>query len=93
MPIEIRELVIKATISEDTGKKGSEKSPPTADRGEIIADCVEQVMELLASAAAAVIRHGPVTRIYLESGRCRPAPGSILPRYPHCITVLGALPP
>lgn len=47
MPIEIRELVIKATIAEETGKQGSEKGPPASNREEIIADCVEQVMELL----------------------------------------------
>ena len=49
MPVEIRELVIKATITDTTGTKGAEKAAATgtADREEIIMDCVEQVMALL----------------------------------------------
>lgn len=47
MPIEIRELIIKATISEEGGAGES----PAADAGgnqDVIAACVEQVMEIIA---------------------------------------------
>jgi hypothetical protein len=49
MPIEIRELVIKASISEVSGEAdGSAAEDSSAiDKEEIIADCVEQVMEIL----------------------------------------------
>ena len=49
MPIEIRELIIKASIDESGAKKGenTETEPKHLDREEIVADCVEQVMELL----------------------------------------------
>ncbi len=51
MPIEIRELVIKASINESGAKnsKDTETGPRHLDREEIVADCVEQVMELLRS--------------------------------------------
>lgn len=53
MPIEIRELVIKASISElSWATEGTVSSGPTPlDKEEIIADCVEQVMELLRNQA------------------------------------------
>jgi hypothetical protein len=47
MPIEIKELVIRATV--DPGA-GDVKKAPTGDlnaREEIIAECVEQVLEIL----------------------------------------------
>jgi hypothetical protein len=51
MPVEIRELVIKATITDSTGARGANSGAGdgtgAADREEIIADCVEQVMALL----------------------------------------------
>lgn len=49
MPVEIRELVIKATITDSIGKSGTDQGAAggAADREEIIADCVEQVMALL----------------------------------------------
>ena len=49
MPVEIRELVIKATITDTTGARGADRGARggAADREEIIADCVEQVMALL----------------------------------------------
>ena len=49
MPIEIRELVIKASIS-DSDKEASADTVSgikPEDRDEIVADCVEQVMEIL----------------------------------------------
>ncbi len=51
MPIEIRELVIKASIDETGVNKGknAETGRNKPDRDEIVADCVEQVMELLRS--------------------------------------------
>lgn len=47
MPIEIRELVIRATVGkeEEKGKKGG--GMDEASREEIVAECVEQVMEIL----------------------------------------------
>lgn len=45
MPVEIRELVIKAFIEE-----GSEQNEPARqglDKEEIIADCMEQISEML----------------------------------------------
>ncbi len=53
MPIEIRELVIKASITKSVSEEDSRPSPETdtADREEIIADCVEQVMEILKNQA------------------------------------------
>ncbi len=49
MPIEIRELVIKASIDESGAGKGDISGPgmELIDREEIVADCVEQVMEIL----------------------------------------------
>jgi hypothetical protein len=51
MPIEIRELVIKASVDETGVKKGKNAgtSEKVSDRDEIVADCVEQVIELLRS--------------------------------------------
>ncbi len=51
MPIEIRELVIKASIDESGVKKdkNAQTESKHLDREEIVADCVEQVMELLRS--------------------------------------------
>jgi hypothetical protein len=47
MPIEIRELVIRATI--DSGEKNDRQSVGAADqeRNEMVAECVEQVLEIL----------------------------------------------
>ena len=47
MPIEIRELVIKAAITESGDEGGSRPDSQTLDREQIIADCVEEVMEIL----------------------------------------------
>ena len=47
MPIEIRELVIKATISESSGEGRAFSKAKTKEKEEIIAECVEQVMEIL----------------------------------------------
>ncbi|MDH3974153.1 MAG: DUF5908 family protein [Deltaproteobacteria bacterium] len=49
MPVEIRELVIKASVTESASEQQSVDSSESgaSDREEIIADCVEQVMEIL----------------------------------------------
>lgn len=49
MPIEIRELVIKASITESSSVRDTHHNTDSGadDREEIVADCVEQVMELL----------------------------------------------
>ena len=52
MPIEIRELNIKVSVSQNQEEQGS--APPSGspgnavpDKDELISECVEQVMELL----------------------------------------------
>ena len=56
MPIEIRELVIRATVEEEgaqtsakPGAPGGKSSPGSggAERAQLIAECVDQVMEVL----------------------------------------------
>lgn len=46
MPIEIRELIIRSTISDEAGESPGEKAPAVNKR-EIVEDCVEQVLEIL----------------------------------------------
>lgn len=55
MPIEIRELVIRATV--ESGKDGTEKpaaapangaaTPANTDNDQVVQACVEQVLEIL----------------------------------------------
>jgi len=49
MPFEVRELIIKATVEEEGKAKANAASGKMDENGkqEIIASCVEQVMELL----------------------------------------------
>ena len=47
MPIEIRELVIRATVDEGQAPGGEASSGSESDRDAIIRECVEQVMERL----------------------------------------------
>jgi hypothetical protein len=49
MPIEIRELIIRATISgaEGTGEETSEGEVVDTDENGIVAECVEQVLKIL----------------------------------------------
>ena len=47
MPIEIRELVITASISESNSGTEANTGGKSIDREEIIADCVDQVMEII----------------------------------------------
>lgn len=49
MPIEIRELNIKVSVSQNQPEQGNEPPAGNAmpDKDEIISECVEQVMELL----------------------------------------------
>jgi hypothetical protein len=51
MPIEVRELVIKATITQEDGSgpmAGSSSSNNTvSDKEEIISICVEKILEIL----------------------------------------------
>ena len=47
MPIEIRELVIKATIESKSTEEPQQTGEPGIDQEDLIARCVEQVMELL----------------------------------------------
>jgi len=45
MPLEIRELVIKATISDGEGNQGSRSG--ATDQAALIAACVDQVLAIL----------------------------------------------
>ena len=52
MPIEIRELNIRVSVSQNQQEQDSSPSPGGAppglpDKDELIAECVEQVMELI----------------------------------------------
>lgn len=47
MPVEIRELIIRAYVDETPEADKPQKSEAMVDRQEIVADCVEQVMEIL----------------------------------------------
>jgi len=49
MPIEIRELIIKAEISDTGGNAGSGNSEQSnnVDKQQIIQECVDQVLEIL----------------------------------------------
>ncbi len=49
MPIEIKELIIRATVDDGSGKKkdpGTKKQSDEA-RARLIEECVEQVLEIL----------------------------------------------
>lgn len=45
MPVEIRELIIKATVADNTGT--GVQGSPSYNKEELVAACVEQVMEIL----------------------------------------------
>ncbi len=49
MPVEIRELVIRAEVDPQQGKsrESAESSGGTSDRQQLIRDCVDQVMEII----------------------------------------------
>lgn len=52
MPLEIRELVIKASVNDgeqgqNTNQEQTAKSTDVGDRADIIAACVEQVLAIL----------------------------------------------
>lgn len=47
MPVEIRELFIKATIRETGKVDQAPKGGDALDKQEMIADCVEEVMRIL----------------------------------------------
>ncbi len=51
MPIEIRELHIKAVINQDgnqqTGSGPATSPPAPADTNKLVAECVEKVLEIL----------------------------------------------
>lgn len=51
MPIEIKELHIKAVINQDgdqrPGSSPASSSPPPTDTDKLIAECVEKVLEIL----------------------------------------------
>lgn len=47
MAVEVRELVIKTTIDNSSGKKGPDTKKNHQDTDAIVQECVEQVMDLL----------------------------------------------
>ncbi len=47
MPIEIRELIVKATVRDRASERQSGSSEQRAQKEEIIQECVEQVMAIL----------------------------------------------
>jgi hypothetical protein len=47
MPIEIRELTIKATILEPDKKSGSQPEPDKKEQQQIVQQCVDQVLEII----------------------------------------------
>ena len=47
MPIEIRELVIRATVRDQTGPTGAGGDARGDEREALVAECIEQVMEIL----------------------------------------------
>ena len=47
MPVEIRELVIRATVSAPHAGETAGGETPDQDREELVAMCVEQVLEIL----------------------------------------------
>jgi hypothetical protein len=49
MAIEIRELIIKAEVRDarDKGTAPTGGGGPSADRGDLVRECVEQVMQIL----------------------------------------------
>ena len=47
MPVEVRELIIKAVVDDQLSGGEQKKEPGTSDKDEIISECVEQVVEIL----------------------------------------------
>ncbi len=46
MPIEIKELIIRATVTDQAKKTGSKKKP-AEDSSLLVEECVAQVLEIL----------------------------------------------
>lgn len=47
MPIEIRELIIRAEVSDKEKGAGSAAKPDKKEKQKIIQECVDQVLEML----------------------------------------------
>lgn len=47
MPIEIRELVIRATVQNQLKKSDKQTSQAKDDKSQLVEECVEQVLEIL----------------------------------------------
>ena len=47
MPIEVRELVIKVTLENQNAAQPQTQQDMAGDRQMLVADCVEQVMDIL----------------------------------------------
>ena len=54
MPIEVRELVIKATVQQETGSPGKPAPPPDKNNGvganeALLQSCIDKITEILKS--------------------------------------------
>ncbi|MCB2182640.1 MAG: hypothetical protein KQH63_11470 [Desulfobulbaceae bacterium] len=47
MPIEIRELVIRAEVEPQQGQESGQGAGSASEREQLVRDCVEQVMEII----------------------------------------------
>ena len=47
MPLEIKELVIRATVDSGGGDETAPETGKPADRAALVAECVEQVLQIL----------------------------------------------
>lgn len=47
MPIEIRELVIKATVGDNSQQKGGSAEKPSKMKEELIQEAVDKVLEII----------------------------------------------
>ena len=47
MPVQVNEIIIRAVVDSRAGSERGPSSGGSADRGEIISECVEQVLEIL----------------------------------------------
>jgi hypothetical protein len=47
MPIEIRELVIKATVGENSQQSGGSAEKPSKMKDELLQEAVDQVLEII----------------------------------------------
>ena len=47
MPIEVKELIIKATVKQESEQETAQPAPSAGSNEAVIAECVDQVLEIL----------------------------------------------